>query len=136
MNKLYSVSKNTFYPANGLEEYKNAGTLPDDLIEVTDESFVEFSKFTNGDLIRVAGRNGLPEWGVRPPLTTEDFFILKSAFMAEAGEKMEPLRDAVDTGMATEAEKSRLNNWKAYRVLLMRIDLPKTSDIIWPVKPT
>jgi hypothetical protein len=136
VNNLYSASNNTFYPSDGLSQYEIAGTLPDDLVEVTNEEFAEFSKFTNGDLVRVPGRNGLPEWGVRPPLTPDDVTILKNALMSDAGEKMQLLRDAVDTDMATDEEKLLLNDWKKYRVLLSRIDAASAPDIDWPVQPS
>ncbi|PCM28759.1 hypothetical protein BH689_06405 [Escherichia coli] len=44
-------------------------------------------------------------------------------------------QDAVDAGMATEAEITVLAEWKKYRVLLMRIDTSTATDIEWPAAP-
>ncbi|MEQ9881283.1 tail fiber assembly protein [Pectobacterium brasiliense] len=46
-----------------------------------------------------------------------------------------PLQDAVDLGIASEEEKNKLNAWKKYRVLLMRLDTSKAPDIEWPEEP-
>jgi hypothetical protein len=52
--------------------------------------------------------------------------------MDAASRAMMPLEDAVDLGMATEAEVSRLKAWKGYRVALSRVDLMKP---VWPELP-
>ncbi|MEG1787544.1 MAG: tail fiber assembly protein, partial [Citrobacter sp.] len=44
-------------------------------------------------------------------------------------------QDAVDLGIATEAEASLLLAWKKYRVLINRVDTSQTSDINWPDCP-
>lgn len=46
-----------------------------------------------------------------------------------------PLQDAVDLDMATDAEKASLLAWKKYRVLLNRVDIGTTPDIVWPKAP-
>ncbi|EMY0612461.1 tail fiber assembly protein [Yersinia enterocolitica] len=42
---------------------------------------------------------------------------------------------AVDKGIATEEESTALDEWKKYRVLLMRVDTSKAPDILWPPQP-
>jgi len=58
-----------------------------------------------------------------------------TGLMAEAGQVIAPLQDAVDVGMANDEEATRLAAWKKYRVLLSRVDTNKAPDITWPVKP-
>lgn len=41
-------------------------------------------------------------------------------------------QDAVDAGIATEQEVTKLAKWKKYRVLLMRVD---TAAPVWPTAP-
>ncbi|ENM5425270.1 tail fiber assembly protein [Escherichia coli] len=41
-------------------------------------------------------------------------------------------QDAVDDGIATDAETAALSEWKKYRVLLMRVDTAKPE---WPTPP-
>lgn len=59
----------------------------------------------------------------------------KESLMAAAAVEIAPLQDAVDLGMASDEEKSLLNKWKVYRVLLNRIDTALAPDINWPEKP-
>lgn len=44
-------------------------------------------------------------------------------------------QDAVNSGIATEEETTALDEWKKYRVRLMRIDASKAPDIEWPILP-
>lgn len=60
----------------------------------------------------------------------------KSQLMAEANQKITPLQDAVDLGMATEAEVNSLTTWRTYRVLLSRVDTSTAPDVVWPEMPT
>ncbi|BBV82950.1 hypothetical protein STW0522ENT60_36280 [Enterobacter kobei] len=43
MNYWFSPANNAFYPVSLKESYVNAGSLPNDLIEVEDSVFSEFS---------------------------------------------------------------------------------------------
>ncbi|HGP2683861.1 TPA: tail fiber assembly protein [Salmonella enterica] len=56
----------------------------------------------------------------------------KSRLLQMASEKIAPLQDAVDLGLATDDEKARLLAWRKYRVQVNRVD---TSDPDWPEKP-
>jgi len=58
-----------------------------------------------------------------------------AAEMDEANRTIAPLQDAVDIGIATDAEIARLAEWKRYRVELSRIDTSKAPDIAWTVRP-
>lgn len=59
----------------------------------------------------------------------------KKSMMQVANENIEPLQDAIDLDMATDAEKALLLAWKKYRVLLMRVDTSTAPDIEWPQEP-
>ncbi|WP_336983303.1 MULTISPECIES: tail fiber assembly protein [unclassified Cedecea] len=59
----------------------------------------------------------------------------KAALIKSASEQIEPLQDAVDLDMATEAEKARFNEWRKYRVLLTRVDTSTAPAITWPEAP-
>ncbi|EDJ3944503.1 tail fiber assembly protein [Salmonella enterica subsp. enterica] len=56
----------------------------------------------------------------------------KSRLLQMASEKIAPLQDAVDLGLATNEEKNQLAEWKKYRVLVNRVD---TSNPDWPEQP-
>ncbi|WP_196245622.1 tail fiber assembly protein, partial [Xenorhabdus bovienii] len=59
----------------------------------------------------------------------------KQNLMSTAREKIAICQDAVDLGIATDAEKSALTEWRKYRVLLNRIDCTTAPDIKWPKQP-
>lgn len=59
----------------------------------------------------------------------------RAKLIATANAAITPLADAVDLGMATEAETALLNNWRRYRVQLNRIEIDTAPDIVWPELP-
>lgn len=58
----------------------------------------------------------------------------RNALMAEANQQIAILADAVDLGMATDAEQAAYIAWRQYRVELSRLDLTQ-QPITWPPKP-
>ncbi|MGX4748133.1 tail fiber assembly protein [Morganella morganii] len=68
-------------------------------------------------------------------LARADAEIQKQVLMSEVSDVIAPLQDAVDLGMVTPEEKTALNEWKKYRVMLSRVDTSTAPDIIWPEKP-
>ncbi|HBC0038466.1 TPA: tail fiber assembly protein [Salmonella enterica] len=59
----------------------------------------------------------------------------KKRLMQQTGEIIATLQDAVDLGMATKEEETRLVAWKKYRVLLSRINPEAVPHIDWPAAP-
>lgn len=59
----------------------------------------------------------------------------KSILRSAADAEITWLKDAVDEGIATDAEIAALSLWKTYRVQLMRIDMSNAPDIEWPELP-
>lgn len=59
----------------------------------------------------------------------------KSALLNEAADKIAPLHDASELGIATDDELSALERWKDYRVKLNRLDISTVPDINWPEMP-
>lgn len=74
-----------------------------------------------------------------PGSETENAILVASsrltAEMDEASRAIAPLQDAVDVGIATDAEITQLSEWKRYRVALSRIDIDEPHEIKWPLKP-
>lgn len=59
----------------------------------------------------------------------------RSELIAAAAEKIAPLQDASDLGIATDVEAAQLLEWKAYRVQLIRMAFTGTGEIVWPEVP-
>lgn len=83
----------------------------------------------------------------KPPMSDEDIaaqqvmvvsanLAKKNILMAEAGQNIAVLQDAVDLEMATDEEVAALLLWKKYRVLLSRVNAETSDDIAWPEKPS
>lgn len=62
MNYWFSPANNAFYPVALKESYVNAGSLPNDLIEVEDTIFNEFSATPPDGKMRGVEDSGLPIW--------------------------------------------------------------------------
>lgn len=58
----------------------------------------------------------------------------RNALMTEANQQIAILADAVELGMATEAEQVANTAWRQYRVQLSRLNLT-LQPIEWPAKP-
>jgi len=58
----------------------------------------------------------------------------RNSLLAEANKQIAVLADAVDFGLATEAEQAAHIEWRQYRVQLSRLDLTQ-PPIPWPSKP-
>ncbi|KAB8307272.1 tail fiber assembly protein [Erwinia endophytica] len=55
--------------------------------------------------------------------------------IAAATVVIDPLRDAVELGRATEEQRARLLAWQNYRIDLIELDLSVPSAVVWPDLP-
>jgi len=55
---------------------------------------------------------------------------------SQADGVISPLARAVKYGMATDDEKTTLEAWERYSVLLSRVDTSAAPDVVWPEVPT
>lgn len=131
--KKYSPSNNAFYDTAINRD------IPEDAINITEQAWTDLlSGQAEGKLIACGAdmRPCLTE----QPLPTADELVSQAEekrcrLRAEADTAIQPLQDANDLGIATDAEASQLIAWKKYRVLLMRINTKDTEEINWPEQP-
>ncbi|EJD6401178.1 tail fiber assembly protein [Providencia rettgeri] len=140
MNYYYSAAMNAFYLASMKQNYIDAGSFPDDVKEIEDDIFQQFSASEPPEgKMRVAGEDGLPTWTDIPPPTQEELIQQaedeKQNRLQEASKIIAPLQDAADLGMAMESEVATLKKWRKYRALINRVDTSVAPDIKWPEKP-
>ncbi|MDE1484606.1 tail fiber assembly protein [Xenorhabdus bovienii] len=139
MKMYYSPKLNGFV----LEMHVNAMNAKgvNDLIEIDRESYEEFLAGKWGYFMVPAPAGSYPpmKWEPVPPPSKSSLIeraeFQKQDLMNEARDKIAPLQDAVDLGMATDSEQITLTAWKKYRVLLNRIDCSTAPDIDWPKAP-
>lgn len=68
----YSASSNAFYPDELYGAYKDAGTWPDDAIEVTEDEWKTFGQSERPDgMQRGSDADGRPTWAAIPPTPIE-----------------------------------------------------------------
>ncbi|EPV3838491.1 tail fiber assembly protein [Morganella morganii] len=135
---FFSPSTVSFYPELMLDDYRDAGTLPDDLVAVESETFAEFSGTPPDGKVRGVIK-GKPAWVDIPPLSAEELIQqaeeTKQRLIAEVHTETEMLRAKLALDRIKDDEKALLNAWLDYLDELEAVDVSTAPDIIWPVKP-
>ncbi|HAW1857229.1 TPA: tail fiber assembly protein [Escherichia coli] len=140
VNYFYSSENNAFYAAELRHVYLEAGSWPNDALEVTDECFSEFTSEPPEGKKRAAV-DGIPCWVDIPPPSHEDLIAAainqKRSLISEANDYMNgkqwPGKAAL--GRLTGPEKEQYNIWLDYLDALEAIDTSSAPDINWPELP-
>lgn len=136
----YSPSTNSFYPDDLLSVYEEAGTLPNDLIPVSEDVFREFTATPEPGKVRVAGSDGLPAWGDIPPPTHEELIAIaeqvRQQLLAHADAVMLDWRTELMLGEISDANRAKLSAWLAYKNDAKAVDVATDPEHVnWPVPP-
>lgn len=136
---FYSAETNAFYVSSLISDYEQAGTLPDDISEISNQWYEYLISGQAMGKVITPDEDGRPVLSEPEPPTPQEIREIaegeKSRLIREAGEAIAVLQDADELGMATEDELSALTRWKRYRVILNRLDISTAPDIEWPEKP-
>lgn len=137
---LFSRSTLAFYPESEIEAYKTAGTLPGDVIEVSDEIRDEYN-FTSPEGKKLGvNAKGYPAWKDIPPPTQDEL-------IANAEQERQRLLDYADTvmldwrtelmlGEINDANRAKLSAWLAYKNDVKSVDVTTDPEHVnWPVPP-
>lgn len=129
--KIYcSTSKAGFY-------VKGASEVPADATEISEAEWLALldgqsaGKIIDFSVLPPA----LKDYVKSPEVEVQEAEAKKQSLIDEAGNKIAPLEDAVELGIATEQENASYSDWRKYRVMLNRVDTSTAPDIDWPVKP-
>ncbi|MEM8445928.1 tail fiber assembly protein [Morganella morganii] len=137
---FYSPGNNQFLAWSMLDDYKKAGSWPDDAVEISDIIYQEFGA-TPAPVgkIMAAGKDGLPSWSNIPPPSHEQLAAnaesQKQALIAEVTSETEMLRTKLALKRIKPDEEVLLNAWLDYLDELETVDVTTAPDITWPVKP-
>ncbi len=138
---FFSPVKLAIYPASLQSTYEAAGQWPSDAIQITDDEITSFFCQTPPEGKTMGSVNGRPAWVDLPDKTTDELTTIAqekiSELLAVAAEKVAPLQDAFDLGIATDDETTSLTAWKNYRVLVNRVTSQSgyPTEIDWPPMP-
>ncbi|MEB6409609.1 tail fiber assembly protein [Enterobacter vonholyi] len=141
MKNYYSAKKNAFYYLGWKHEYDAAGTWPDDAIEVADDIHEKYSADPPKGKILIAGADGMPAWGEKPPLTHDEIVAQAEAerknrigvandFM---NGKQWPGKAAI--GRLKGDDLTQYNLWLDYLDELEDVDTSSAPNIVWPTSP-
>jgi hypothetical protein len=137
MKVFYSANRNGFFPEDILATI-DEDSRPDDLVEISQSVYANCLEAPSRGERVVPGTRGKPKTVPLPGPSQEEVLQnnlqIRDQCLAGAAINMAPLSDAVDLGIATEAESALLIQWRKYRVALGRLDL-SSLDIVWPQPP-
>ena len=132
MTIYYSPSTNGLYPDGELY----GAHLPSDAIVL---SLSQYQGLIEG---QASGKVITPN-GSEVPYLSEPIVNYReqanrklTELRAKADTEILPLQDAVDLAIASSEEVALLNEWKAYRLALYRLDISEPGSIVWPLLPT
>lgn len=133
--KLFSAKENAFYDSE-----INAGGIPADAIEITDELWMAMINGRVGKILS-SDENGMPTVIDPPPPTLEQLITAadaqKQRLLVQANEYMNskqwPGKAAI--GRLKTDELAQYNLWLDYLDALEAIDTSTAPDIEWPVSP-
>lgn len=142
MKSVYSPSEHVIYPADSYDDYKRAGTWPDDGIEVSDEDAVTFNGSNEPSGKMVSMVDGVLCWVDRPaPVLTKEQLIAiaegkRESLIDQAMQSISVIQLKLQAGRKlTTAETEKLNNTLDYIDEVTATDISTAPDIIWPTPP-
>ncbi len=140
MNNFYfSPSTSSFYPEELMDSYKESGTLPDDLIPVSDDIFLIYSGVPPVGKMRGANSERQPVWVDTPAQPREQQIALaesqKQALIAEANQKTQMWQTQLMLDIITEEDKANLKEWMLYVQQVQAVDPSLGAGVVWPTPP-
>lgn len=136
MKYYYSIKAQGFYPEDMLEAYKKAGSLPDDLLEMSEKDYLAFFN-------PPSGYGGFfDEKGPRvEKLPEPDYLSIaenqRQILLSEVAPAISVWQTKLMLGRKlTDEETASLNAWIDYSDVLNDTDISDAPDVQWPTKPT
>ncbi|EOU2726208.1 MULTISPECIES: tail fiber assembly protein [Enterobacteriaceae] len=139
-NYIYGPKNNAFYPLSLKEVYEQAGSWPDDGIEISDDVYETFLQ-SPPDKIRIAGEDGLPVWSDPTPPTHEELIAAAEARRAEllayADSITADWRTELMLGDISDGNKKSLSEWMLYKrdVKAIPVETAIAPEFYWPPLP-
>ncbi|MCQ8229093.1 tail fiber assembly protein [Pantoea trifolii] len=136
---VYSASFNMICAVALRNDYELAGTWPDDALEISMPTAIEFMGEAPSGKMMAAGTDGLPQWCDLPPLTPSELAAeavqRKDNLLGNAQQAIGIWQTKLALGRISDAEKTSLNIWLDYIDALQAVDASAAPDIDWPETP-
>jgi len=135
----YSATKNAFYLMDDEKSYQLHGTWHEDIIQVSNKTWAEFSSSPPPGKVRGADEHKQPCWIDAPVATQEQTLMVikekRASLMEFAVSEISKLNIVRSVYELTEDESSALNLWEKYFSDLYRMNTGSPKGIIWPIMP-
>lgn len=137
---LFSPSTLGFYPIEMKEEYLTNGSLPSDVIEVSDSVRNEYN-FAPPEGKQLSSSQNMPVW-IDIPAPTHDELIAEAE--REKKQRIDAANDFMNSkqwpgkaaiGRLKGDELAQYNLWLDYLDALEAVDTSSAPDIKWPTPP-
>ncbi|EGS2003375.1 tail fiber assembly protein [Enterobacter cloacae] len=136
-NFMYSIKTKGFYPSDkeAQRTYLDAGTLPDDLLVISDEQYADFLNPPDG-FYSVFDENGprterIPEADYKAAAQRQ-----RDELLDEASLKITIWQTKLLMGRKlTSDERASLDAWMDFIDAVSTVDIEAAPDIIWPEIP-
>lgn len=136
---FYSPSTDVFIPESLVEVYRDAGTLPIDLIEVSIAVYEEYAAGATPEGKVRRNVEGFPAWVDAPPPTPAEIIAAADAEKArkleEVASRTELWRTQLSLGILSEKDKAQLRQWMLYAQTLQDTDTSLAPDVTFPTIP-
>ncbi|MDM2800800.1 tail fiber assembly protein [Citrobacter sp. Cpo109] len=136
---LFSPSTLGFYPIDMKAEYLNKGSLPSDVIEVSDSVRNEYN-FAPPEGKQLSSSQNMPVWIDIPPATREELIAAaeqeRQKLLAHADAVMLDWRTELMLGEISDTNRAKLSAWLAYKNEVKSADVTTAPEHVnWPVPP-
>ncbi|EDS7419640.1 tail fiber assembly protein [Salmonella enterica subsp. houtenae] len=136
---LFSPSTLGFYPIEMKAEYLNKGSLPSDVIEVSDSVRNEYN-FAPPEGKQLSSSQNMPVWIDIPPATHEELIAAaereRQQLLTHADATMLDWRTELMLGEISDANRAKLSSWLAYKNEVKSADVTTDPERVnWPVPP-
>ncbi|MDW7796076.1 tail fiber assembly protein [Morganella morganii] len=132
--KYYSNETNGFYDSE-----INGDDIPQDVVEITDETWMELLSGQEEGKVISADENGYPVLIDPPPLSHERHVAMaesqKQALIAEASQKTQLWQTQLMLGIITDEDKASLKEWMLYVQEVQAVDPSLGAAVVWPTPP-
>lgn len=137
---FFSPGEIGFYPYSMKGSYDDAGTWPDDVVELTGKEKAEYWTIQPPKGMQLGiNANNRPVWiEVMPQLheqSIEQAESKKQLLITEANQKTQLWQTQLMLGIITGEDKTSLTEWMLYVQKVQAVDTSAAPDIIWPEKP-
>ncbi|MGP9421482.1 tail fiber assembly protein [Ewingella sp. AOP9-I1-14] len=136
---VWSANKNLLLPVSLQEAYEDAGSWPEDTVDISDEVAMKFMKTPEAGKVRGVV-DKMPAWVDAPPPTKAQYLkqaeIKKSELLNEAGNITSDWRTELALGVISDKDKESLILWMAYIKDVKAVSLSNAPNVTWPDKPS